>query len=227
MSWLGRRLPDDPVARAYMEGTTRKPGRRAPVSGLHVVAVDVETSGMRVGRDRLLSLGGVDIADGEVRVGSAFSWYVHHPDLPVNEATRIHGILPADSAAGQPEDQVLRELLPRITDAVLVGHHVGFDASMLDDALKRRLGVRLSNPLVDTANLAGFAVEAFHRVGYPRQPPPSLEEVCTYLGLPMTERHTALGDAFTTATLFLLLCAKIRRRLDRPLLWGDLPSGRW
>ncbi len=227
MSWFRRPLPDHPVARAYAEGTRSRLGRKDPFDELRVVSIDVETSGMKIGRDRILSVAGVDVAKGEVEVASAFSWYIRHPDIEVTAATRVHGILPADSAAGAPEEQVLTELLPRITGAVLVGHHVGFDASMLEEALKRRFGTRLLNPLVDTGYLAGAAVEAFHRVGYPRQPPPSLEEVCTYLGLPMTDRHTALGDAFTTATLFLLLCARLRRRLERPLVWSDLQAPRF
>lgn len=226
MIWHRRTLPEHPVARAYAEGTVRRPGRREPLDGLRLVAIDVETSGMNVRKDRLLSVAGVEVGEGEVRVASAFSWYLRYPDLPVNEATPVHQILPADSAAGAPEEVVLADLLPRITGAVLVGHHVRFDASVLDEALKRTVGVRLLNPLVDTAYLAGVAIEAFHRVGYPPQPLPSLDEVCTYLDLPMTDRHTALGDAFTTATLFLLLCARIRRRVDRPLVWGDLPSRR-
>ncbi len=228
MRWLERwrGLPEHPTARAYAEGTQSRRGRREPLSDLSILAIDLETSGMRVGKDRILSVGGVDVSRGRVEVGSAFSWYVRHPDAQVTEATRVHGILPADTAAGMPEERALEALLPRLTGAVVVGHHVGFDGSMLSEALKRHFGVRLRNELVDTAQLAAIAIEAFHRAGYPRQPPPSLEEVCTYLGIPMMDRHTALGDAFTAGTLFLLLCARLRRLRGRPLVWGDLPGGR-
>lgn len=224
MSWFRRRLPDDPAARAYLEATRRRPGRGTAVSELRIVSVDVETSGMKVGRDHLLSVGGIEIADGVAEVSTAFGWYVRQPAADVTEATYVHGILPADSAAGAPEEEVLRSLLGRLSGSVIVGHHVGFDAAVLEEALRRRFGVRLVNPLVDTANLATLTIEAFYRAGYPGQRPPSLEEVCIHCGIPMTDRHTATGDAFTTATLFLHLTALLRRRLGRAPVWGDLPA---
>ncbi|MGH8021321.1 MAG: hypothetical protein ACREIA_24175 [Opitutaceae bacterium] len=83
-----------------------------------------------------------------------------------------------------------------------------------------RTGLR--NPLVDTARLAMAELEAFRKTAYPGQRPPSLDEVCSSLGLPMHDRHTASGDTFTTAQVFLLLAARARRRLGRPLRLKDL-----
>jgi DNA polymerase-3 subunit epsilon len=74
--------------------------------------------------------------------------------------------------------------------------------------------------------MAQRTVEAFGVTAYPGQRPPSLDEVCEHLGLPTVERHTAAGDAFTTAELFLVLCARMQRLRGRPLVVDDLPLER-
>jgi DNA polymerase-3 subunit epsilon len=94
---------------------------------------------------------------------------------------------------------------------------------MLDDALRRTFGIRLRNPLVDTARLAMSTIDAFHQTGYSNQRPPTLDEVCAKAGVALIDRHTAVGDAFTTAQLFLFLCAKLKHMLGRELIVDDIP----
>jgi DNA polymerase-3 subunit epsilon len=96
---------------------------------------------------------------------------------------------------------------------------------MLNAALKRHFHISLRNPVLDTARLAMSAVEAFARTGYPGQREPTLDEVCVQCGISPLDRHTAEGDTFTTATLFLALCARRQRQLGRPLRANDLPLG--
>jgi DNA polymerase-3 subunit epsilon len=148
---------------------------------------------------------------------------VFQPEVAVNDAAAVHCILPSDTRSGLPEPLVIEQLLPDLQGSILVGHHVQFDAALLDEALRKRFQVRLRNPIVDTAKLAMIAIDAFAKTGYPGQRPPTFDEVCTHVGLEMIDRHTAAGDAFTTAELFLLLCARLRQRYKRPLVAGDLP----
>jgi DNA polymerase III subunit epsilon len=175
------------------------------------------------GKDRVLSVAVAAIDNWSLGMATMRSWIVRQAGVRLNDAMAIHGITPAQSAAGVPEDEVARELGGIISGTVLVGHHVGFDAVMLDQMLKRHLGVHLYNPMIDTASLAMAELDAFRQTGYANQRPPGLEEVCTHCRIPMMERHTAEGDVFTTAELFLLLCARRRKRIGRPLEWRDLP----
>lgn len=211
------------MAAAYLAGTAAKAPPKMAANQLRFVVIDAETTGFNVERDRILSLAAVPVQAGVLHLGALRSWFVYHADAPMTDAVRVHGILPADARSGQPEATVLRELLPVITGAVLVGHHVGFDIAMLNAALHRHFGIRLRNPSLDTAQFAMRAVEAFRKTGYPGQRAPSLEELCTHLDLQPLERHTAEGDTFTTADLFMLLCAKHARQLERPLTAADLP----
>lgn len=213
-----------PVAADYQAAQrAARPQKRMPASELRFSVLDIETTGFERSRDRILSISVVGVSCWTVAVGGLRSWLVCQPLVPLNEASAIHGITPAESAAGEPEERVMYELLQAVKGTVLVGHHIGFDIAMISEALQRHFRTDLRNPSVDTAELAMREIDAFHRTGYPNQRPPGLDEVCSLCGLPMLERHTAEGDAFTTAELFLLLCAKRRKRLGRELEWRDLP----
>ena len=221
MNWFRRHR--DPLAQAYRDATPRRPARRQAWMELTFLVLDAETTGFKVGQDRMLSLATMPIRHGDLHVGEAADWVVFQSSAPVNAASSVHGILPSETVAGTAERAVLAALLPRLHGAVVVGHHIGFDAAILDEALRRHFGTGLRNPLLDTAALAMATLDAFARTAYPGQRPPTLEELCSHCGITPLDRHTAAGDAFTTAELFLLLCARLRRRLDRPLQARDLP----
>ena len=219
--WLRRTAWPEFVA-DYHERTPRRVDRKTPWADLKFIVLDAETTGFNPDTDRLLSIGLVPVRGGRIHVDERRTWLVQQTNVPNNEAVKIHGISPAESANGQAEGSVLKELLDVLTGCILVGHHIGFDASMISSALQRHHGSSLRNPMLDTALMAGRHLDAFHKTGYANQRPPGLDELCTHAGLPVIGRHTASGDAFTTAQLFLWLCGRMRVRLNRELTAADL-----
>ncbi|MFT3784351.1 MAG: 3'-5' exonuclease [Nibricoccus sp.] len=224
MLWW-RKSPLHPVVQAYVDATPKRAPGKVPIGEVVFVALDCETTGFNSVQDRILSLAIAELRQGRLQVSRSASWLVRQ-DRPVTEAVSVHGILPSDTLVGQPEPDVLLELLPRLHGAVIVGHHIGFDVAMLNSAMKRHFKATLRNHVLDTARFAMQAVEAFARTGYPGQREPTLDEVCAQCGITPTDRHTADGDTFTTATLFLAMCARRQRQLGRPLLGSDLPLSR-
>jgi len=94
---------------------------------------------------------------------------------------------------------------------VLVGHHLRFDISILNEALKKRHAGKLRNPLIDTRDLA-LRVEK-GRGGHDDQPGNySLDALCQRYHIPGSDRHTAAGDAYITAILLLKLLGRLRKR---------------
>lgn len=224
-SWFLRR-PVAPFAAEYRRGTPRRYSRKTPVDGLKFVVIDCETTGFDPMKDRLLSLAALTVQGGIMSVSGVKSWLVYQPQPQMSEAVNIHGILPSETRLGEQEPVVLKQFLPLMTGAIIVGHHIHFDMYMLNAALERHFRVRLQNPTLDTAALAMQVLEAFRKTGYPGQRAPSLDEICVHCGITPLERHTAAGDAFTTAELLMVLSAKFARRLGRPLTVNDLPLER-
>ena len=217
------RDPLIPEAEAYVASVRSLRWKSLDPEAGPVVVLDTETTGMRVGRDRVLSVGLVVVEEGAVQLSRVRGWYLNPGAVGFSQSSRVHGILPEDVANGVDELTFLREFMPLVNGCVVVGHYTRFDAGMIDEMMKRLLGVRWMNPMVDTAQLAIRELPAFHRTGYARQPAPTLDEVCSQLGVYPTERHSAWGDAFTTAELYLLFCARMRQRLGRSLTLADLP----
>lgn len=225
MNWkFWRRPPANPVVAAYLDATQSRLARKTALNAQRFVILDCETTGFDIHHSRILSLATAEISEGRLRLARTHSWTVFQPGAAMNKAVAIHGILPAETAGGQPEPEVLLEFLQSIHGAILVGHHIHFDIAMLNAALQRHFKTTLRNPTLDTAAFAMNAIDAFAKTAYPGQREPSLDEVCAQLKIAPLERHTAEGDTFTTAQIFLAMCAQQQRRLGRPLTIADLPA---
>jgi len=217
-----------PLIQNYLEAAKGRLPWKTPLKNLRFVAIDTETSGLNVGKDRILSIAIFEIIDGQIDVSRSRKWMVFQPEITSTAATAIHGILPCETREGTQEKRVLDELIPLLTGTIVVGHHIRFDAAMLNEAMMRHFKAKFSSWIVDTAHMAINELTPFHRTGYANQRPPSLDEVCSQLDTPVVARHTAEGDAFTAAEIFLLLCGRIRRRLrNRPAQLRDLPAKRF
>ena len=208
--------------RDYCEQTHRFLTLKKPLEKIRLVALDTEASGFEVGKDRLLSIAVIEILQHQIQLDQCVEWLVYQSGMVANQATEIHGILPSDTLTGQPESDVLEELLPHLSGAIVIGHQIWFDALMLNDALRRNFGIGFRNPTVDVGLMAMNELQPFRKTGYINQRPPNIEDLCAHLGLPITERHTAEGDAYMAAEIFLLLCGQIRQRRGRLTKW-DLP----
>jgi DNA polymerase-3 subunit epsilon len=102
-------------------------------------------------------------------------------------------------------DAVLSAFLQFAGDAVLVGHEVSFDLRFLEPEA-RRLGLPSlkGRPILDTRLLSG----SLHGPGEAH----TLEAIAARLGVPVTARHSALGDAITTAEVLVRLLALLQKR---------------
>lgn len=109
-------------------------------------------------------------------------------------------------AAAPPIDVVLPAFARFAEGAVLVGHEVSFDFGFLTRDAKR-LGLEplaSTHPVLDTHVLSRLV----HGTGVEH----SLEAVARRLGIALIGRHSALGDALTTAEVLVRLLGFLYRR---------------
>lgn len=180
-------------------------------------ALDLETSGLQPGRDRILSVGMVPVRAGAIRWGERFYSLVHPGSFEglTREAITVHHILPEELAEAPPLPEVLPRIARRLDDAVLLAHHAPLDVGFLKRAFR---GADLPWPaprVVDTRVLVARYEHRRHRLEpYPRPLPRGLGDLRDHFGLPGYGYHHALSDALATAELFLVL----RKRLDASTL---------
>lgn len=116
------------------------------------VVVDLETTGLSPGIDRITEIGAVKVRRGEV-LGELHS--LIHPGRPIPASiTAVTGIADATVRGCPSVGTVLPMFLEFARDAVLVAHNARFDVSFLDAELVRHGYDRLDTTVVDTAKVA-------------------------------------------------------------------------
>lgn len=162
------------------------------------VVFDTETTGLDVRRDVILSVGAVAISGNSIVVNDYFEVFVEQ-DVFKSESVPIHGILKEGKEKKLTENEAVVKFLDFVKDSTLVGHHVRFDVNMVNAALQRMGLGKLKNRSMDTD------IMYQKNKGLPEDQHFSLDELCQIFKIEKSDRHTAAGDAFITALIFLRL----------------------
>jgi CBS domain-containing protein len=175
-----------------------------PLAALEAVAVDTETTGLDTAKARVVQLAGVAIALGAPHAQQAFSTLVD-PEIPIPAAaTAIHGI-GDETVRGAPR---FAEALARFQEfrgeRLLIGHSIGFDLAVIEHEA-RRAGIAWEKP-------RSLCVRLLGAIANPRLPEGSLEALAAWLGVAVSNRHTAPGDALAAAGIFVALAPRLAAR---------------
>lgn len=183
--------------------------------------VDLETTGLDLRRDDVISYGAAIVRHARIPCGRVVYRQLR-PTHPISVAAMtVHGLRSADLADAPLIAEVLDELIELLAGRIPVAHAAWVERAFLNRAL-RPGGRRLGRMMIDTAALVRGCRLA--DPGTDREP--GLEATAKRLGLPVHTPHHALGDAFTTAELLLALATRLERTADgrrpQPLTIGDL-----
>ncbi len=176
-----------------------------PLRAQRFVVLDLETSGLNLNRDIVLSIGAVLIEDGAIDFSQQFECTLQRQLKTVTESVLIHGIAPSALARGSEPAEALLAFMEFAGDCVFLAYHAPFDQRMLTRALKDELGYRLQHPFFDIADLAPMLFpEALMQRG-------GLDHWIDYFALNMPQRHHASADALATAEIALILFNRAQR----------------
>jgi DNA polymerase-3 subunit epsilon len=159
--------------------------------------VDIETTGGKPSQEGITEIA-IVISDGSY-VLEEFSCLVN-PQKPIHSfVARLTGITQS-MVANQPKfAEVSAKVYELLKDCVFVAHNVNFDAGFLTMAFKG-VGIEFDPPRICTVQMS--------RKVLPGKRSYSLGKLCQEIGIPLRDRHRALGDARATAKLFHLLLAE-------------------
>ena len=170
------------------------------------VVLDLETTGLNLNKDRVLSIGAVVIEDGAIDFSQQFERTLQCAELKLSPSVLIHGLGPSAIAAGSDPAQALLELMEFVGDSPLLAFHAPFDQHMLGRALKDHLGYKLQHSFLDVAEIAPLLCpQANIREA-------GLDEWIDWFKLEVFERHNASADALATAELALILFSRARQQ---------------
>ncbi|WP_461532656.1 3'-5' exonuclease [Sinomicrobium sp.] len=194
--------------KAYEQLFEEKP---APyIADTRFVVIDTETTGLNHKSDRILSIGAVSVKDNSVSVSDIFEVYVKQ-DIFNPETVKIHGLLREEKRANLiSEEEAIRLFLEYVGNAVLIAHHARFDTAMINNALKRLELPKLKNNILDTAVLYNRTRIMSNLID--RDKNHSLDELAETLNVDRNDRHTAAGDAYITALIFLKILSRLKHK---------------
>lgn len=205
-SWL---RPSSPVMSADLQQRLANLPALAELSECSLreqrwVVLDLETTGLNMSKDRVLSIGAVVIEDGAIDFRQQFERTLQCRELKLSPSVLIHGLGPSAIAAGSDPAEALLELLEFIGDSPVLAFHAPFDQHMLGRAVKEHLGHKLQHVFLDVADIAPLLCpQAQIREA-------GLDEWIEWFRLEVFERHNASADALATAELALILFSRAR-----------------
>ena len=173
------------------------------LNAVRFVVLDSETTGLDPRKDRLITIGAVAVVDGEILLDDVFDALLQ---VQYNSASvTVHGVTREESLAGVEEPEALERFLDYLKDGVIVGHHIGHDVATLNAGYERHGGSALANRSLDTMDLTLHLERDGAFQGRDTINDFSLDGLCGMFGVVPHDRHTAAGDAFITAQVFLRL----------------------
>jgi ATP-dependent DNA helicase DinG len=163
------------------------------------VAFDVETTGLDFKNDRIIEIGAVKFIRG--KPSEEFSTFIN-PGKPIPPyITDLTGISDKDVECAPAFSEISEKLLGFFGQLPLCGHQIEFDATFVNEELKRIQKQTLSSQFIDTVLLSRIILQPLGRF--------SLKSVSESLEVTLDNAHRALHDARASGEVAVQLIPKL------------------
>ena len=195
------------------------PGPDTPLAQLRLLAVDIETTGLDARRDRVLSIGWLDVNGGRIELSSAGRVVVRDAGgaAGVGQSATVHGLTDDRLADGIPLEDAVAPLLAALAGRVLLAHFARIETEFLAAVCEKAWGAGMPCVVVDTFELERRVVAG----GWGAEPAPGALRLWTARerhGLPVYRAHEALTDALACAELYLAQRAELEAQSPQTTL---------
>ncbi|MEZ5667137.1 MAG: exonuclease domain-containing protein [Alphaproteobacteria bacterium] len=179
-------------------------GDDTPLDALPAWVLDLETTGLDVRADRIVSIGAIRQHGARLFRGTVIDQLVNPGRAIPAASSAVHGITDRMVEAAPGFAEAYARIGPRLAGCALVGHNIGFDLTVLRSEAAR-CGIEWAAPPALDTFLLVAALE-------PKRTDLNLEALARAYAVPLTARHTALGDCLTTGELYLRLLPLLAER---------------
>ncbi len=197
------------------------PDKKADCREIEIVAIDLETTGLDPRKDVILSIGMVNLDHFGVKLNTAWHRIVKI-EKDIGDSATIHHITDDQSAAGEPIEDLLPEVLGRIAGKPILVHYSPIEQNFISRACMQLYGAPFVVPIIDTLEIGQ---RVFERRNHTVQSGDlRLFNLRPRYNLPLYKAHNALTDALATAELFLAMADNLYP--GRPCPLGEFLSNR-
>ncbi|MCP3738164.1 exonuclease domain-containing protein [Rossellomorea sp. BNER] len=176
-----------------------------PLKELSVIVFDFETTGFFPEQgDEILSIGAIKVKGENLQLSETFYSLVRCGRALSPEIKNLTGIREEDVAQAPELSEVLVEFYKFVKGDVLVAHHAHHEKNFLQHSNWKLFRSPLKHRIIDTSFLIKITEPNVNLV--------RLEEYCEHCGIPVQERHHALGDAKMAAQLWSVYLKKVQAK---------------
>ncbi len=177
--------------------------------------LDIETTGGQFNEEGITEIA-IYKFDGHEVVDQFIS--LVNPEIPIQPfVVKLTGINNAMLRSAPKFYEVAKRIIEITEGCIIVAHNASFDYRILQTEFKR-LGFDFEKETLCTVELSKKII--------PDLPSYSLGKLVRTLGIPMSDRHRASGDAIATVKLFKMLLAKdTEKEIIRSLVKKEIKSG--
>ncbi|MEJ5300705.1 MAG: 3'-5' exonuclease [Thermodesulforhabdaceae bacterium] len=176
------------------------------------IALDLETTGLDIERDHIISIAAIPIKDMKILMKKAFFTLIK-PEIYKYDTVKYHGILLKDLSNAPSFEEIAPALL-NILDGILVGHSIQFDYLFLQRYFKK-LSKDFRRKYIDIAELE--TALAYLKCSKNHSLKLDLDTIAHSYGIKCSFRHNALSDAFIAAQIFQIQIVRNKIRTTKQL----------
>ena len=155
------------------------------------IAIDLETTGIRLSKDKIIEVGLLKVKDSHII--DTFSCVIN-PDMQVDDKIlELTKISKNELENAKRIHEVINHIVDFCEDYVLLGHNTIFDYSFVKKEANR-VGLEFEKRGIDTYKLCKKVL--------PENVRKNLTDACSYFGIERKNSHRAFSDAFYTHVLF-------------------------
>jgi DNA polymerase-3 subunit epsilon len=174
-------------------------------SASRYVTVDVETAGIDMRHDRVLSIGAVAVERCAIELADCFEVVLRQPESSSGDSILVHRIGGERQPGGEDPAESLLQFLEYVHRCPLVAFHEEFNQTIVDRALRETLGTISQSPWLDLSELLSAL--------YPSNENKTMDDWLAKMNIRKLAQHGALANAMAAAQL-LQVCLYQAETLD-------------
>ena len=173
--------------------------------------IDTETTGGNPSKDRVMEVA-IIVHNGK-HIVKQYSTLIN-PEAPIMPFVMSLTGINSDMLKDAPTFQdIAKEIFELTENTIFVAHNARFDYGVLRNEFKR-IGMRFNRKQLCTVKLARQILPGYKSY--------SLGKLCREIGIPVDNRHRAMGDAEATTLLFEKILLNDKKEFIRTMLEEEL-----
>ncbi|MBE8539550.1 exonuclease domain-containing protein [Geoglobus acetivorans] len=162
--------------------------------------IDLETTGLNTKKDEILSIAVIPIRNLKIDMDKVYCTFVRPEKFRV-DSVKYHGITENDLREAPRFEDIADEIEKVLKDNILVGYAVQIDVEFLKNAFKKKMKRKVKvERYVDVAEIEAWLLRkrgsgVTFRLDF--------ESLIKIYRIDSEHRHSAIGDAYLTALVFL------------------------